>query len=150
MDNKVYKFGYEDTDKKIEIELYGLIFEIKNINEEKIKEFKNMDRNNEDIIEKQIESILGEGCIEEINAKREKDGYSKLTLDIELNILGCIFEAYYNSVINNFADKIKNTADNTQKQVQELTMNSLNREQRREYNRSNYRNNYYRGNRRRY
>lgn len=149
MENKVYKFGYEDTDKKIEIDLYGLIFEIKNLDENKVEEFKNIDKNDKNVIETQIENILGEGCIEEINKKREKDGYSKLTIDIELNILGCIFEAYYNAVIGNFADKIKNTTDNTQKQVQELTMNNFNREQRRNYNR-NYRNNYYRGNRRRY
>ena len=149
MENKVYKFGYEDTDKKIEIDLYGLIFEIKNLDENKVEDFKNIDRNDKNIIEKQIESILGKGCIEEINRKREKDGYDKLTIDIELNILGCIFEAYYNSVIGNFANKIKNTADNTKKQVEELTMNNFNREQRRNYNR-NYRNNNYRGNRRRY
>lgn len=149
MENKVYKFGYEDTDKKIEIDLYGLVYEIKNLSEDKVEEFKNIDKNDKNVIENQIESILGKGCIEEINKKREKDGYGKLTIDIELNILGCIFEAYYNAVIGNFADKIKNTADNTQRQVQELTMNSFNREERRNYNR-NYRNNYYRGNRRRY
>ena len=27
---KILSFGYEDTDKKIEIELYGIVFEINN------------------------------------------------------------------------------------------------------------------------
>ena len=30
MENKRISFGYEDTDKKIEINLYGIIFQIRN------------------------------------------------------------------------------------------------------------------------
>ena len=53
MDNKIMKFGYEDTDKKIEIDLYGLVFEIKNLSNEKIENFRNFDKNLSNVQEKQ-------------------------------------------------------------------------------------------------
>lgn len=148
MDNKVYKFDYKDTDKKIEIELYGLVFEIKNLNSEKVEELQGINRNDNSILERQIESILGEGCIEKINNKREKDGYKKLTVDIELNILGCILNAYANATVDNLSNGINNTLENVNNKVNDM-INMGNREQRRNYNR-NYKNNNYRRNRRRY
>ena len=53
MNNRM-SFGYQDTDKKIEIELYGLVFEIKNLSNDKIEEFRNFDGNLSEV-EKQIE-----------------------------------------------------------------------------------------------
>ena len=55
-DRKVFSFGYEDTDKKLEIELYGLVFEIRNLNS--IEELENLDKNNYNSIEEQLEKIL--------------------------------------------------------------------------------------------
>ena len=91
-DRKVLSFGYEDTDKKIEVDFYGLVFEINNL--DSIGELKKLDQDNEDVIEAQLEKILGIGAIEKINRKRVSDGYKELDLNIELNMLGCIFEAY--------------------------------------------------------
>lgn len=93
MDNKIMKFGYEDTDKKIEVELYGLIFEI---NKEKILN-KNTDvlkSNDEDVIRNEIKEIIGEDAIEKINNKRKEDGYGEMTLDVEIAVLTCLFKAY--------------------------------------------------------
>lgn len=149
MENKVYKFGYEDTDKKIEIDLYGLVFEIKNMDKKKVEELDKMDRKDITVLEQQLETILGKGSIDKINEKRLKDGYDKLTIDIELAIFGCIFNAYYSATTGNFVDKIKDTANNIENNyndVENLIKNKSNREQRRNYNR----NNYYRRNRRRY
>ena len=99
MEEKRLKFGYEDTDKSIEIELYGLVFEIKNL--DNLTELENLDKNDSNVIEAQLEKILGKGAIEKINNKRLSDGYNKLDLNIELNILGCIFEAYAKSMTGN-------------------------------------------------
>lgn len=137
--NKKTSFGYEDTDKSIEINLYGLDFEINNI--DNIDKLKDIDKDDENIIEAQIEEILGKGSIEKINNKRVSDGYKKLDLNIELNILGCIFEAYATASTNNVLGRVVNAVDNINKDIDD----NLNREQRRNYNRNKYR-----GNRRNY
>lgn len=133
-DKKVMRFGYEDTDKKIEIDLYGLKFEINNIGN--IEELKNMNKSDLNTIESQLEKVLGDGAIEKINNKRLADGYSKLNIDIELNIFGCIFEAYSNTMVDNMTNKITGTVNNISDKMNEMS-NFGNREQRRNYNRNN-------------
>ena len=134
MENKKrLSFGYEDTDKSIEIDLYGLVFEIKNLDD--IEEIKSLDRNNSNVIEAQIEKLLGTGSIAKINEKRRKDGYRELDLNIELNILGCIFETYAKSMSNNVFKRVANAVDDVNKDIN----SAMNREQRRNYNRNQYR-----------
>ena len=140
-DQKRLSVGYEDTDKSIEIELYGLDFEINNL--DNIEELESLDRNNENIIEAQLENILGAGSIEKINRKRVSDGYKKLDLNIELNILGCIFETYAKSMSDSVLGRVTKTVDNINKDIN----GNMNREQRRNYNRNQFRGN---RNRRRY
>lgn len=136
MENKkVLSFGYEDTDKSIEINLYGLVFEIKNL--DNIEELENLDRNNSNAIEAQLEKILGTGSIEKINRKRVSDGYKELDLNIELNILGCIFETYAKSMKENVIGRVTNAVNDINK---DININ-MNREQRRNYNRNQYRGN---------
>jgi hypothetical protein len=146
MENKkIMKFGYEDTDRSIEIDLYGLIFEIRNL--ESVEELENLDKNNVNVVEAQIENILGKGAIDKINEKRKNDGYKKLDLNIELNILGCIFETYAKSMTDSVLNKVTNTANDITEKVDGINNKFVNRDQRRNYNRNN---NYYRGNRRNY
>lgn len=137
MNSKVMKFGYEDTDKKIEVELYGLVFEI---NKEKIvdKDIKELDGNDETKIENEIEDILGKGTIEKINNKRMSDGYSKMTLDVEVAVLTCIYKAYITATTGNMIDEINNTSNEMENRAKGMN----NREQRR--NRKGYRGNRYR------
>lgn len=143
--NKRVSFGYEDTDSKIEVDFYGLIFEINNL--DSIDELKNLDKDNENVIEAQLEKILGEGAIEKINRKRVSDGYKELDLNIELNILGCIFEAYAKGTTGGVLGRVTNAVEDINKDMS----NVMNREQRRNYNRTNQYNNYNRNrNRRRY
>ena len=137
-DKKRLSFGYEDTDKSIEIELYGLVFEIKNLDD--IEELENLDRNNGNVIEEQLEKILGTGSIEKINRKRVSDGYKKLDLNIEFNILGCIFETYAKSMSGSVLERVTKAVDDINKDIN----NNINREQRRNYNKKHNRN---RGNR---
>lgn len=141
MENKRISFGYEDTDKKIEVDFYGLVFEINNL--DSIGELKKLDQDNEDVIEAQLEKILGKGAIEKINRKRVSDGYKELDLNIELNMLGCIFEAYAKGTTNSVLGRVTKVTDDINKDMG----NIMNREQRRSYNRTNYNKN---RNRRRY
>lgn len=144
MEDKRLKFGYEDTDKSIEIDLYGLVFEIKNL--DSLEKLESLDKEDSNAIEAQLEKILGEGSIEKINNKRVNDGYKKLNLDIELNILGCIFETYAKSTADNILGRVVKAVGNINNDMRvENIINSSNREQRRIYNR-----NQYRGNRRNY
>lgn len=139
--NKKISFGYEDTDKSIEINLYGLDFEINNL--DNLEELENLDRNNENVIEAKLEKILGAGSIEKINRKRINDGHKKLDLNIELNILGCIFETYAKSMSDSVLGRVTKTVNNINKDIN----GNMNREQRRNYNRNQFRGN---RNRRRY
>ena len=138
-DRKVLSFGYEDTDKKLEIELYGLVFEIRNLNS--IEELENLDKNNYNSIEEQLEKILGKGSIEKINNKRRKDGYQDLDINIELNILGCIMETYAKSMTNNTLGRVLDSVNGMNKDIDNVINNNFNRNQRRSYNRNQYRGN---------
>ena len=143
--NKRISFGYEDTDSKIEVDFYGIVFEINNL--DSIDELKNLDKENENVIEAQLEKILGKGAIEKINRKRVSDGYKELDLNIELNILGCVFEAYAKGTAGNVLGRVTNAVEDINKDMS----NTMNREQRRNYNRTNQYKNYNRNrNRRRY
>ena len=143
--NKRISFGYEDTDSKIEVDFYGIVFEINNL--DSIDKLKSLDQNNEDVIEAQLEKILGKGAIEKINRKRVSDGYKELDLNVELNMLGCIFEAYAKGTAGNVLGRVTNAVEDINKDIS----NTTNREQRRNYNRTNQYKNYNRNrNRRRY
>ena len=140
LENRRLSFGYEDTDKKLEIELYGLVFEINNF--ESVEKLEKIDRNNINVIEAQINKILGDGAVEKINRKRNQDGYRNMDIKVELNVLGCIFETYAKSMLGGVTDKISNTVNEVENSVNNLTNKYGNREQRRNYNRNNrgYRN----------
>lgn len=118
------RIGYENTDKKIEIEIYGLKFEIKNI--DKIKEYENVEDNDLNGLEKMIESLIGEGSINKINEKREKDGYGKVDSTIALNILVGISQQY----IAEYTDNIMQPFEKSINRI-----NNFNRETRRYNNR---------------
>ena len=126
MDNRIMKFGYQDTDKKLEIELYGLVFEIKNLSNKKIEKFRNI---NSDLseLERQIEDILGNGSVEKINNKRIADGYDKMNLEVEVNILGCIFEAYAKAMTNNTIDRVSKSINDINSKVEGLNNNRYQR-----------------------
>ena len=117
------KIGYENTDKKIEIEIYGLKFEINNV--ENIKDFENIEDNDLNGLEKMIESLLGTGSIEKINNQREKDGYNKIDSKVALNILIGISQTYMTEYTNDIMKKKKKSIDRIER------VNNYNRENRR-------------------
>ncbi len=146
MKSKRVSFGYEDTDQKIEVDIYGLVFEInkKNIVDKDLKDINE----DEDTIEREIREVIGEDSIEKINNKRLKDGYDEMTLDVEIAVLTCIYKAYITATSGNMIDEVMNTNKELENKARNLD-SEMNREQRRNYNRS-YNRNQYRGNRRNY
>lgn len=118
------RIGYENTDKKIEIEIYGLKFEIKNV--DKIREYENVEDDDLNGLEKIIESLIGEGSINKINEQREKDGYGKIDSTIALNILVGISQQY-------IAEYTENILQPLEKSINRI--NNFNRETRRYNNR---------------
>ena len=141
---KVYKYGLEDTDKKIKIVFYeDLEFDFSFNELKNEEEYKNMNYND---LEKEITRILGKDSIERFNKKREELGLNKMTTDVALNVMACLFDAYANATLDNVSDSVNKTINNINKKVNDLN-NQGNREQRR-YNKKNKNN--FRGNRRRY
>lgn len=118
------RIGYENTDKKIEIEIYGLKFEIKNV--DKIKEYENVEDNDLNGLEKMIESLLGKGSIEKINEQRKKDGYEEIDSSVALNLLIGIYQTYTSEYTENILQPFEKSINR---------INNFNRETRRYNNR---------------
>ena len=118
------KLGYENTDKKIEIEIYGIKFEIKNV--DKIKEYENVEDKDLSGLEKMIESLIGDGSINKLNEQREKDGYEKIDSSVALKILLGISQAYTTEYTNNIMQPFEESMNR---------INSFNRETKRYNNR---------------
>ena len=133
-DKAIMKIGYEDTDKKPLIDIYGLIFEIKNIDNNKIKELENIDKNDENIIEKEIENIIGEGSIKKINDKRVSDGYEVMDLDAEIKLAGFIFNAYAKALTDSSIGKVEEAFNTLDKRINKFN----NRAERRYKKRNKY------------
>ena len=60
------EISYNDTDKKIEVSIYGLVFEIKSKIEEKdLKEMED-NKNNQEKVEEYINKLLGDKAVDKI------------------------------------------------------------------------------------
>ena len=70
------KYSYYYCDKDVNIDIGELKFEIKNV--DKIREYEDIKEDDLNGLEKMIENLIGEGSINKINEKREKDGYGKI------------------------------------------------------------------------
>lgn len=105
------KLNYEDTDRKIELEIYGLIFEVKKeIEDIDAKELKEQNKIN---ISEIIDKIFGNGAADKINKKRIQDGYEVMDTQVALTIISYAVNAYVNAsvspineVINNYNYKV--------------------------------------------
>lgn len=119
------KLGYETTDKKIEIDIYGLVFEINNI--DKLEELEDTEDDDLEGLKKSIEQVLGEGSVKKINEQRAKDGYEEMDNSVALKILIGIGQAYANEYVNSIMQPLEKSVDR---------INNYNRETRR-YNKNN-------------
>lgn len=107
------KIGYENTDKKIEVEIYGIPFEIKNV--DKMKQFEDIEDDDLNGLEEILETLLGEGAIEKLNNQREKDGYKKIDSTIALNLLVGISDLYMNTYTENIMQPLEKSAERINK-----------------------------------
>jgi hypothetical protein len=107
------KLGYENTDKKIEVEIYGIPFEIKNV--DKMKQFEDVEDDDLNGLEEILETLLGEGAIEKLNNQREKDGYKKIDSTIALNLLVGISDLYMNTYTENIMQPLEKSAERINK-----------------------------------
>ena len=134
MNNNIMKFGYEDTDKKIKIELYGIVFEIK-LDNKKIEELTKIKNDiSLEEMEKYLDEILGENSVKVINEKRKSDGYKEIDENIALQIFMCVFQAYSESYIGNITNYMENSNTKLENQY-----NSMNRNVNKYKRRNNYR-----------
>lgn len=147
MENRKYNLSFDELENKIEVNIEGLVFEIKQINDKSY--YNNIDDTDSNRIENEIEKIIGKGSIEKINNLRKEKGKDEMDIGVELNLLLKLIEFYTNATAENVTQTLNNTADNVNNKINDIKNLNANREQRRSYNRNN-RNNYYRGNRRRY
>lgn len=138
---KKYSLDYDELDEKIEVEICGIKFKM-NINE--IEKVKSEDEENINVEEK-INKILGRDAINRINEKRLKDGYDELSSNGLTKIIGFIIGIYTEVCARNVINKVKASANTITNEVNNFSMNNMNRAQRRNYNRQN---NYRRGYRR--
>lgn len=131
MENNVIKFGYEDTDKEVLIDLYGIVFKVNNI--EEIDNLKNIDKENVNEIEETIKKLLGEDAIDKINNKRLTDGKDKMDVKVALAVLGCIFQAYTKVMTESVIGKVENSINNINERI-----NNFGNRQEKRYNNRRY------------
>lgn len=135
------KFGYEDTDKSIEIDLYGLIFSV-NIKNKNIRELENIGDNVElGELKEIINKYLGTNAVDKINKKRKEDGFDEIDEDIATQIIMCIIKAYANTMLSGLTD-VTNNIDNKINGTMQNINKINNYRKKTNYNRNQYRRNY--------
>lgn len=145
MGNNRLKFGYEDTDKSIEIDLYGIVFSV-NIRNKNIKELENIKDDVElEELKEIINKYLGTNAVDRINQKRKEDGYNEIDEDIATQIIMCIIKAYANTMLSGLTDMTDSIDDKINN-----TMENINKINNYRDKKTNYNRNPYRGNRRNY
>lgn len=115
MENRINKFGYENTDKKIIVDLYGLEFEVSSeIENEKISEINELKKDDGKINEF-IEKIIGSNAIQKINEKRKKDGYDEMTLTSKAQLIGFLMNVYAEEKLKMVGKSINDATKNMDK-----------------------------------
>lgn len=109
----MYKIGYEQTDRKAIVDIYGLEFEIKKIGKnllDEIEKIKNEDMTDEKELYKYVDLFLGDSASEKINAKRKQDGKEEMDYQAILVIIDIVLDAYNNEYKNvmNYKNKFNN------------------------------------------
>lgn len=127
-DKRIANLGYEELNKDLELEIFGLKFGI-GLNESYLKDLSKIEYENEDSIKTVIDALLGEGSYEKIREKFKKDQGKEIDEFVWVKIILFVkqeFERFMNSYEDNFTNV-------------ESQKRTLNREQRRS---NRYRRNY--------
>lgn len=130
MDNKTYKIGYEQTDKELIVEIYGLNFKVRKMSAELKRELEELTNNKTedfDMLYKVIDKMLEDGASEKINNKRKQDGYDNMSFENIITIVSLIASVQAKEIAK---AQIKGVND---------TREIFNNYQNRDYRRNNYR-----------
>lgn len=149
MENKIYNIGYEQTDKELIVNIYGLNFKIRSMSVELKKELEELIKDeNEDfeLLYKIIDKMLEDGASDKINEKRKQDGYGKMSVQNIIAIVNLITKLQAQEIVKEQVQGVEET-----KQVFNGYNNQNGNRNYRRYNNYNnngrYNNNYNRGNR---
>ncbi len=135
--NKRYSLGYEDVNRNIEIEIFGLDFKMNIYNIEHFKE-----NTNNKSLDEQIDFIIGENATKRLNDKMVKDGHGEMMANDKTRIIGFLIETYTKVLTDNMMRKAKDGIENAKKEMSNNgNQNYMNRSQRRYNERYNRRNN---------
>lgn len=103
------ELSYKDTERNIEVKIFGLDFKISNkiekLNTEEIQKNAETD---EKAIEKIIDEILGQDATKKINEKRVSDGYEAMSIDVQTQVLNFLIEQYTKEVLNPLNKTVNN------------------------------------------
>ena len=109
-DNKIVRFGYEDLKKDLELEIFGLKFNI-GVNEsylKKISEFQakasNYKDNDYKLVEDFMDELLGAGAYKQISDKYEQDQGVKIDVFVWVKVVMFIYNE-----LQRYFDKYNNT-----------------------------------------
>lgn len=94
------KFGYNDSDQKVEVEIYGLVMEMNKISEEDIRRMQSLEEDVESL-DSFIKLLLGENAIDRINRKRRADGYDDMDIMTKTKLITFAIETYVKEVVEN-------------------------------------------------
>lgn len=127
----MYSFGYEDSDKDLNVKIYDLGFKVNKFTVKELKQYEKLDNNDYDKLEEVLEKLLGNGAIEKINDKRKKDGYGEMTIDVLVKVITFVIETVAKQIAND--DEIR--TDNYYKNDRYNRRNRYNRSYGRNYRR---------------
>lgn len=95
------KIGYNFTDRKIKVSVYGLEFEVnKSIEEYDVNTI--MKGKNEKQLDVIIDDLLGNGALTKINKKRVQDGYKEANLEVKITIIAGVVQFYIQELTKPF------------------------------------------------
>lgn len=145
---KKYSLNLDELESIVEVNIEGIDFKIKGYKDKSY--YQKLDTEKTNVIDEELEYILGENCIEKINEARKLRNKEELDFGLKLNMLLKLIEFNIRGSIQETENTANTMLNNIQSDVNNLTNQFANREQRRNYSR-NYNRNYNRNNyRRRY
>lgn len=100
------RIGYETTDRKVIVEIYGLDFEVNKTIEEYDVNTIVKDKKEKDL-DYIIADLLGTNALQKINKKRVGDGYKEADLEVKITIISAVVQYYIQELTKPFKDITK-------------------------------------------
>ena len=137
--NKIYSLNTDELENNIKINIDGILFEVRNI--KSINYYENIDVDDINVVNREIENIIGKDSISKINKARLNNGKEEMDLGLKLNLLLKLIGIYQVGTSNNLGKTASETLSQTYDAINNVTNQFKNREQRRNYNKRYNRNN---------